>query len=69
MDLELIKECEAKARQWLASPVYDEETKAEIRAMLENEDKSLRFRINTYVNIYKEEFFNRLSKIKRLFIK
>ena len=40
MDLELIKECEAKARQWLASPVYDEETKAEIRAMLENEDKN-----------------------------
>ena len=40
MDLELIKECEAKARQWLATPVYDEETKAEIRAMLENEDKN-----------------------------
>ena len=40
MDLELIKECEAKAQQWLASPVYDEETKAEIRAMLENEDKN-----------------------------
>ena len=40
MDLELIKECELKAQQWLDSPVYDDETKAEIKAMLENEDKN-----------------------------
>ncbi|MBO5660694.1 MAG: phospho-sugar mutase, partial [Bacteroidaceae bacterium] len=40
MDIELIKECEMKAQQWLDSPVYDEETKAEIKAMLENEDKN-----------------------------
>lgn len=40
MDIELIKECEMKAQQWLDSPVYDEETKAEIKSMLENEDKN-----------------------------
>lgn len=40
MDLELIKECEQKAQQWLDSPVYDDETKAEVRALLENEDKT-----------------------------
>lgn len=40
MDTQLIKECEAKAQAWLASPYYDEETKAEIRAMLDNEDKT-----------------------------
>lgn len=40
MDLELIKECEAKARQWLASSVYDDDTKSEIRSMLTNEDKT-----------------------------
>ena len=33
MDLQLIKECEAKAQAWLSSPYYDEETKAEIREM------------------------------------
>lgn len=40
MDLELIKECEQKAQLWLDSPVYDDETKAEVRALLENEDKN-----------------------------
>ena len=40
MDTELIKKCEAEAQKWLASSVYDAETKAQIRAMLDNEDKS-----------------------------
>ena len=40
MDTALIKQCEAKAQEWLASPYYDEETKAEIRAMLDSEDKN-----------------------------
>ena len=40
MDNELIKSCEAKAQEWLASPVYDNETKDEIRAMLESDDKT-----------------------------
>lgn len=40
MDTELIKECEQKAQAWLASPYYDEETKAEIREMMQNEDKT-----------------------------
>ncbi|MBR4534800.1 MAG: phospho-sugar mutase [Bacteroidaceae bacterium] len=40
MDNELIKSCEAKAQEWLSSPVYDAETKAEIRQMLEAEDKT-----------------------------
>ena len=40
MDNELILQCEAKAKEWLASPYYDEETKAEIKAMLENDDKN-----------------------------
>jgi phosphoglucomutase len=40
MDIQLIKECEAKAQAWLDSPYYDAETKAEIKAMLENEDKN-----------------------------
>ena len=40
MDTELIKECEKKALQWMNSPYYDQETKAEIQAMLDNEDKS-----------------------------
>ncbi len=40
MDNELIKACEAKARQWLSSSVYDAATQAEVRQMLENEDKT-----------------------------
>ena len=31
MDIQLIKDCEAKAQAWLDSPYYDAETKAEIR--------------------------------------
>ncbi len=40
MDNLLIKECEAKAQAWLDSPCYDAETKAEIKAMLNSEDKN-----------------------------
>ncbi|MBR1682611.1 MAG: phospho-sugar mutase [Bacteroidaceae bacterium] len=40
MDNELIKSCEAKANEWLNSPVYDEQTKAEVRALLDAEDKT-----------------------------
>ena len=40
MDNELIKKCEAEAQKWLASSVYDAETKAQIRAMLDNSDKT-----------------------------
>ena len=40
MDIQLIKECEAKAQTWLDSPYYDAETKAEITAMMQNEDKT-----------------------------
>lgn len=36
----LIKECEAKAQEWLSSPLYDEKTQDEIRKMLENDDKT-----------------------------
>lgn len=40
MDNELIKACEAKAQSWVSSSVYDAETQAEVRAMLESEDKT-----------------------------
>ncbi|MGN0234215.1 MAG: phospho-sugar mutase [Bacteroidaceae bacterium] len=40
MDIQLIKECEKKAQAWISSPYYDEETKSEIRQMLESEDKT-----------------------------
>ena len=40
MDNELLKKCEQTAQEWLSSPVYDEQTKAEVRAMLEAEDKT-----------------------------
>ncbi|MCM1107837.1 MAG: phospho-sugar mutase [Clostridium sp.] len=40
MDNELIKACEAKAQEWLSSSAYDAETQAEVRAMLENADKT-----------------------------
>ena len=36
----MIKKCEAEAQKWLASSVYDADTKAQIRAMLDNEDKT-----------------------------
>ena len=38
--MDLIRECEAKAQAWLSSPHYDEQTKAEIREMLDNDDKT-----------------------------
>lgn len=36
----MIRQCEAVAREWLASPVYDEATKAEVRRMLGSDDKT-----------------------------
>ena len=39
MDQELIKQCTAEAQKWL-SPAFDAETQAEVKAMLENEDKT-----------------------------
>lgn len=36
---ELIKQCELKAKEWL-SPAFDEETRAAVSAMLENDDKT-----------------------------
>ena len=40
MEIQLIKECEEKALAWISSPYYDEETKSEIRQMLDSEDKT-----------------------------
>lgn len=40
MDNELIKACEAKAQEWLSSSVYDADTQAEVRRMLESADKT-----------------------------
>ena len=39
MDEQLIKDCTAKAQAWLGAG-FDEETKAEVKAMLDNEDKT-----------------------------
>ena len=39
MDNELLAQCEATAKTWLGSG-FDEETKAEVKAMLENPDKT-----------------------------
>ena len=39
MDEALIKKCTEEAQKWL-SPAFDAETQAEVRAMLENDDKS-----------------------------
>ena len=36
---ELIKQCEERAQQWL-TPAFDEETRKEVQAMLDAEDKS-----------------------------
>ena len=38
MDNELIQKCRALAQQWMDSPVYDADTKAEVKAMLDAED-------------------------------
>ena len=40
MDIELINECIAIAQKWMDSPVFDAETKAEIKTLLDNEDKT-----------------------------
>ena len=40
MDNELIQSCEAKAKTWLASSVYDAETQAEVQKMIDSEDKT-----------------------------
>ncbi|MEE1234373.1 MAG: phospho-sugar mutase [Bacteroidaceae bacterium] len=40
MDIELINACIAKAQKWMDSPVFDAETKAEIKTLLDNEDKT-----------------------------
>ncbi len=39
MDNDLIKQCAAEAQKWL-SPAFDAETQAEVKAMLESEDKT-----------------------------
>ena len=36
---ELIAQCEAKAKLWLA-PAFDEETRKSVQSMLDNEDKT-----------------------------
>ena len=36
---QLIAQCEARAKEWLA-PAFDEETRKEVQAMLDNEDKT-----------------------------
>ena len=40
MDKNLIAQCEQVAQTWLDSPVYDEQTKEEVRQMLAQEDKT-----------------------------
>lgn len=40
MDNELIKSCEAKAQAWINSSVYDVDTQAQVKKMLENPDKT-----------------------------
>ncbi len=37
---ELILKCAQEAQKWLDSPIYDAETKAAVKAMLDNEDKT-----------------------------
>ena len=39
MDQELIKQCTEEAQKWL-SPAFDAETQAEVKAMLDAEDKT-----------------------------
>ena len=40
MENETLKQCEQVAQSWLDTPLYDAETKAGVKAMLENEDKT-----------------------------
>lgn len=37
---QLIAQCEAVAKQWIAPPLYDQETKAGVQQMLDNPDKT-----------------------------
>ena len=37
---ELIQKCEQVAQVWATSPYFDAETQAEVKAMLESEDKT-----------------------------
>lgn len=37
---ELIRQCEATAREWMTSPLYDESTQEAVKAMVESEDKT-----------------------------
>ena len=39
MDNELIQKCTATAQQWIDSPLYDAETKAQVQAMLDAEEE------------------------------
>ena len=54
---ELIAQCEAKAKQWLA-PEFDEETKKAIEKMLDDKDKTIPVDIDWHI-----------GKWLRLFIK
>ncbi len=40
MDKELLTFCEGVAQKWLSSPIFDADTKAEVKAMLDADDKS-----------------------------
>ncbi len=40
MDNELLTFCEGVAQKWLDSPIFDADTKAEVKAMMDNDDKS-----------------------------
>ena len=40
MDQELILRCQTEAQKWLDSDKYDAETQAEVKALLDNEDKT-----------------------------
>lgn len=40
MDQSLLKKCEAVARQWATDPVFDADTQAQAKALLEADDKS-----------------------------
>ncbi len=40
MENELLTFCESVAQKWLDSPIFDADTKAEVKAMMDNDDKS-----------------------------
>ena len=51
---ELIAQCEARAKEWL-SPAFDEETRKEVQAMLDNADKT------DLIDAFYRDFWKRLS--------